>query len=698
MLLVTSTLSVQVDTPGTEPLVRLIIPVPATAVGVPPHVFATPGVGATVTPAGNASVKSSPVVPPAFAVLSIVNVSVLVPPLAIGSGANAFVNTGETEGGLNSASTVTSLPTVTVHGLVVQPPPEKVTKAPDVAVAVSSTMVPVGTTSEQSPDSVPAVLVQVMPIPVIVPLPAPEPVTVSVLMGPLNSASTVTSLPTVTVHGLVVQPPPEKVTKAPDVAVAVSSTMVPVGTTSEQSPDSVPAVLVQVMPIPVIVPLPAPEPVTVSVLMGPLNSASTVTSLPTVTVHGLVVQPPPEKVTKAPDVAVAVSSTMVPVGTTSEQSPDSVPAVLVQVIPIPVIVPLPAPEPVTVSVLMGPLNSASTVTSLPTVTVHGLVVQPPPEKVTKAPDVAVAVSSTMVPVGTTSEQSPDSVPAVLVQVIPIPVIVPLPAPEPVTVSVLNGPTELGIDRHVAANRDRARARSAAAAGEGDEGARRGRRRQLHHGAGGHDLRAVAGFGARGAGAGDTHPCDRAAARPGAGDRERTHGPTELGIDRHVAADRDRARARGAAAAGERDEGARRRRRRQLDHGAGGHDLRAVAGLGARGAGAGDAHPRDRAAARPGAGDRERAHGPTELGIDRHVAADRDRARARRAAAAVSVTIVPSATVSVQSPDSVPAVLVQEMPVPVIVPLPAPDPVTVSVEVPAVGPPVAMTMNEAVATS
>ena len=149
MLLVTSTLSVQVDTPGTEPLVRLIIPVPATAVGVPPHVFATPGVGATVTPAGNASVKSSPVVPPAFAVLSIVNVSVLVPPLAIGSGANAFVNTGETEGGLNSASTVTSLPTVTVHGLVVQPPPEKVTKAPDVAVAVSSTMVPVGTTSEQ---------------------------------------------------------------------------------------------------------------------------------------------------------------------------------------------------------------------------------------------------------------------------------------------------------------------------------------------------------------------------------------------------------------------------------------------------------------------------------------------------------------------------------------------------------------------
>ena len=118
VLLVTSTLSVQVDAPATVPAVRLIDPLDATAVGVPPQVFATPGVGATVTPAGSASVKSSPVdAVVAFAVLSIVNVSVLVPPLAIGSSANAFVNTG-IAATINVSVAVPLLPAVDVRSPV----------------------------------------------------------------------------------------------------------------------------------------------------------------------------------------------------------------------------------------------------------------------------------------------------------------------------------------------------------------------------------------------------------------------------------------------------------------------------------------------------------------------------------------------------------------------------------------------------
>ena len=45
------------------PLARLTEPEPATAVTVPPHVFVTPGVGATTRPAGKGSLNAILVIP-----------------------------------------------------------------------------------------------------------------------------------------------------------------------------------------------------------------------------------------------------------------------------------------------------------------------------------------------------------------------------------------------------------------------------------------------------------------------------------------------------------------------------------------------------------------------------------------------------------------------------------------------------------
>ena len=60
----------------------------------PVQVVASFGVGATTTPAGSVSVKSSPMTSTGLAVLVIVNVRVLTPPFAIAAGAKDFVNTG----------------------------------------------------------------------------------------------------------------------------------------------------------------------------------------------------------------------------------------------------------------------------------------------------------------------------------------------------------------------------------------------------------------------------------------------------------------------------------------------------------------------------------------------------------------------------------------------------------------------------
>jgi hypothetical protein len=83
---VTSTVTVHEPLAAMEPPLREIEVSPATGLKVPPQEFVAFGVAATSVPAGNESVKATPVrVVPAFGFV-IVKVNVLTPPTAIGSG------------------------------------------------------------------------------------------------------------------------------------------------------------------------------------------------------------------------------------------------------------------------------------------------------------------------------------------------------------------------------------------------------------------------------------------------------------------------------------------------------------------------------------------------------------------------------------------------------------------------------------
>ena len=76
---VTLTVIVQEPPAARPPLTSPMLPVPATAVTVPPHVLASPFGVATTRPAGSVSVKPTPVsAVPAFGLVSV-NVSVVVP-------------------------------------------------------------------------------------------------------------------------------------------------------------------------------------------------------------------------------------------------------------------------------------------------------------------------------------------------------------------------------------------------------------------------------------------------------------------------------------------------------------------------------------------------------------------------------------------------------------------------------------------
>ena len=82
-----------------------MLPVPATAVTVPPHVLASPFGVATTRPAGSVSVKPTPVsAVPAFGLVSV-NVSVVVPFTRMPGAPKAFAIVGGP-----IAVSVTSLP------------------------------------------------------------------------------------------------------------------------------------------------------------------------------------------------------------------------------------------------------------------------------------------------------------------------------------------------------------------------------------------------------------------------------------------------------------------------------------------------------------------------------------------------------------------------------------------------------------
>lgn len=88
---VTLTETVQV-LPGVEiaPAERLMELLPATAAGVPPQVFESPGVEATVRPVGRAAVNAIPVRPTELAAgLVMLKLSVLLAPTATEAGLNA---------------------------------------------------------------------------------------------------------------------------------------------------------------------------------------------------------------------------------------------------------------------------------------------------------------------------------------------------------------------------------------------------------------------------------------------------------------------------------------------------------------------------------------------------------------------------------------------------------------------------------
>lgn len=77
------------------PPVRLIVPDPAVAVGVPPHVLVRPLGVATTSPLGKLSVKATPASATVLAAgFVIVNVSVDVPLTGMPLGLNAFAMNG----------------------------------------------------------------------------------------------------------------------------------------------------------------------------------------------------------------------------------------------------------------------------------------------------------------------------------------------------------------------------------------------------------------------------------------------------------------------------------------------------------------------------------------------------------------------------------------------------------------------------
>ena len=92
--LVTSTVTVQLAPAPTVPALRVMVLPAGVAVRVPPQVVEAPFGVATVTPVGRLSVKASPVTAIGLAVLSMVSVSVVVAPSAMGLGAKLFVKTG----------------------------------------------------------------------------------------------------------------------------------------------------------------------------------------------------------------------------------------------------------------------------------------------------------------------------------------------------------------------------------------------------------------------------------------------------------------------------------------------------------------------------------------------------------------------------------------------------------------------------
>src|SRR5258708_1337503 len=90
LVAVTSTATVQLAPPPTEPPLKVRLVAAAAGVHVPAQVVLAFGVAATCTPAGRESVNASPVNAVLPFGLVIVKVSVLTPPTLIGFGANAF--------------------------------------------------------------------------------------------------------------------------------------------------------------------------------------------------------------------------------------------------------------------------------------------------------------------------------------------------------------------------------------------------------------------------------------------------------------------------------------------------------------------------------------------------------------------------------------------------------------------------------
>ena len=91
---VTFTVIVQEPLAGRPPLTSATLPVPATAVTVPPHVFASPFGVATTRPAGSVSVKPTPLsAVPGLGLVSV-NVSVVVPFTTMLAAPNALAIVG----------------------------------------------------------------------------------------------------------------------------------------------------------------------------------------------------------------------------------------------------------------------------------------------------------------------------------------------------------------------------------------------------------------------------------------------------------------------------------------------------------------------------------------------------------------------------------------------------------------------------
>src|SRR5215475_4970554 len=117
--------------------------------------------------------------------------------------------------------------------------------------------------------------------------------------------------------------------------------------------------------------------------------------------------------------------------------PVATPTEITQLIPFPVTVPLPVPAPEMVIVGPGGLNATVTERFVVKATVvqFGVV----PEQASAQPlktlvPVAAAVSATVLPLATSTEQTPVAVPLVTPQLTPPPVTVPLPVPVATTES------------------------------------------------------------------------------------------------------------------------------------------------------------------------------------------------------------------------------------------------------------------------